>query len=527
VIVAAFAAASALVASAALPPSPPPPARAEAEAHDRSGVALGDTGQTAAALAEFREAVRLDPHLASARFHLGLALERLGQPAAAIPEYEHALGLEPDMVEARFGLASACAAVGDLDGAILLLRQVIAKAPGFAEARYNLGVDLWNRYKRARGLRDKADLDQAARELDAASRLDPSQPRIHFALGQLRAERESRAEAVASLQKAVELAPGDPQFLYNLGLALRLSGDLDGAEARLREAIARDPKHALARRSLGLLLRQKGDLDGAAAELRLSVAELPEDAQGHHLLGSVLLKRDDALGAIDELRAAVRLDPLLTEARVLLAQALLKTGRRDEAAAEQAEVQRINAEKGGLGRAMVLIEGAVAQIKKGQRAAALDQLREAARLSPDFPEAYYQLGLALAAAPAAAASPGAAEAEAAFIQVLKLDPGDAPARFQLGRLLLARGDAEGATYQFARALEAAPSLVDARRIRAGLALRAGDWSLAVAELRALLAWAPEDGSAHRDLAAALDGLGETAEAERERAAARRLERARP
>src|SRR6185503_13099332 len=290
------------------------------------------------------------------------------------------------------------------------------------------------------------------------------------------------------------------------------SGDLDGAEVRLREAIARDPKHALARRALGLLLRQKGDLDGAAAELRLSVAELPDDAQGHHLLGSVLLKRDDAPGAIGELRAAARLDPLLTEARVLLAQALLKAGRGEEAAAEQAEVQRINAEKGGLGRAMVLIEGAAAQFRKGQRAPALDQLREAARLSPDFPEAYYQLGLALSAAPAAAAAPaGAAEAEAAFIQVLKLDPGHAPARFQLGRLLLARGDGEGAEYQFARALEAAPSLVDARRVRAGLALHARDWSLAVAELRALLAWAPEDAKAHRDLAAALDGLGETAE----------------
>src|SRR6185436_15455773 len=57
VILAALAAASAL----AVPPSAPPPARPEAEVHDRNGVALGDAGQTAAALAEFREAVRLDP----------------------------------------------------------------------------------------------------------------------------------------------------------------------------------------------------------------------------------------------------------------------------------------------------------------------------------------------------------------------------------------------------------------------------------------------------------------------------------
>ena len=517
-ILAALAAASALAA----PPSPPPSAtRAEAEAHDRSGVALGDAGQTAAALAEFREAVRLDPRLAGARFHVGLALERMGQPWAAIAEYQQALSVEPELIEARYGLASACAAVGDLDGAVLLLRRVVARAPGFAEARYSLGVDLWNRYKGAHGLRDKADLDEAARELEAASRLDPSQPKVHFALGQLQAERQSHAQAVASLQRAVELAPDSPQYTYNLALALRLQGELDAAEARLRQAIALDPKHALARRALGLLLRQKGDLAGATAELRVSAAELPDDAPAHHLLGSVLLKQDEVPAAIEELRAATRLDPLLTEARVLLAQALLKADRKDEAQAEQAAVQRINAEKGGLGRAMVLMEGAAAQIKKRQRAAAITQLREAARLSPDFPEAHYQLALAVSSSPGEAA-----EAEAALVQVLKLDPGHAAARYQLGRLLLARGDTASAAFQFSKALEAAPSLLDARRARARMALHSRDWDGAAAELRALLAWEPGDAKAHRDLAKALDARGENADAARERETARRLEGAR-
>jgi tetratricopeptide (TPR) repeat protein len=519
VILAALATAAGL---AATPPSPTPSTgRAEAESHDRSGVALGDAGQTAAALAEFREAVRLDPRLPAARFHLGLALERMGQPRAAIAEYQQALGLEPEMIEARYGLASACAAVGDLDGAILLLRRIVQKAPGFAEARYNLGVDLWNRYRSGRGPRNKADLDEAASELEAARRLDPSQPKIHFALGELQAERQSLALAVASLERAVALSPGNPQYPYNLGLALRLQGDLDAAETRLRRAIELDPKHALARRALGLLLRQKSELAGAATELRLSAAELPEDPQGHHLLGGVLLKLDDLPAAIEELRAATRLDPRLTEARVLLAQALLKAGRKDEAQAEQAEVQRINAEKGGLGSAMLLMESAAAQIKKGQRVAGIAQLREAARLSPDFPEAHYQLGLALRGSAA-----DASETEAAFLRVLKLDPGHAQARYELGRLLLGRGDAASAAFQFDKAIEAAPSLLDARRERARIAAQSHDWDAAAAELRALLAWDPGDAKAHRNLATALDGRGEGEDAARERATARRLETAR-
>jgi len=221
------------------------------------------------------------------------------------------------------------------------------------------------------------------------------------------------------------------------------------------------------------------------------VAELPEDAEGRHLLGTVLLKLNDLNGAIEELRRATRLDPYLSEARVKLAQALQKAGEKEEARKELTEVQRIDAEKAGVGRAMLLIEKAADHIKKSEPVKAIAELREAAAVSPKFPEAHYQLGLALRQS-----SDDVAGSEAAFRRVLELDPDHAVAHYQLGLLLQKRGDGAIASSELRKAAQLAPGLAEAHRELGRIAGDAEDWAAAVVELKALLAWEPGDADAH-------------------------------
>src|SRR5229473_5386769 len=241
--------------------------------HDYIGVILGESGKLNEAITEFEQAARFEPGLPDPHFHLGLAYEQANRTSQAISEYHEALRLNPALLEAQYGLSAICARLGDLDGAIHLLREVIKAAPSFAEAHYNLGLNLWNKYKRSMGLRQKSDLDQALEELGTASQLAPKQPRIYFALGQILADRGNLAPAVENLQKAVELDPPNPEYHYNLGLALRITGDMGPAGAEFREALKLNPNHALAHRSLGLVLREAGDFPAAASELRFAVAE--------------------------------------------------------------------------------------------------------------------------------------------------------------------------------------------------------------------------------------------------------------
>jgi tetratricopeptide (TPR) repeat protein len=493
-----------------------------AVAHDYIGMILGESGKLNEAIAEFDEAVRLDPGLPDPHFHLGLAYKQTGRINDAISEYHEALRLNPALLEARYGLSAICTKVGDLDGAIRLLREVTKAAPEFAEAHYNLGLNLWNKYKTSSGLRQKSEIDEALAELKTATQLAPKQPTSYFALGQILADRGDLAPAVENLQKAVDLDPSNPEYHYNLGLALRLKGDMEPAGAQFRAALKLDPNRALAHRSLGLVLREAGDLPAAAEELRLAVAGLPDDPEGHQLLGTVLLKLNDLPGAIENFRKAISLNPDLGDAHATLAQALQRTGQKDEAKKELAELQQINTAKANAGRAMILVETAEGHMRSGDFSNAVTELQEATTLSPDFDEAYYQLGLALRQS-----AGGMTGAEATFQRVLQLNPNEARAYHQLALLLESRGDKAQAAALLEKAVQLATGLTEAHLELGRLAKNSRDWPTAVREFEAALAWDPENAKAHYDLAAALKANGQLEEAAHELRIAQKLNPALP
>ena len=481
-----------------------------APAHDYLGVVLGESQKLNEAIAEFEEAVRADPAFPDPHFHLGLAYLKTGKTDAAIVQYQEALRLNPKMVEAQYGLSEICGKLGDIDGAITLLRKVTRAEPDFAEAHYNLGLNLWNRYKKSTGLRQQSDLEEAAQELKKATELAPRQATALLALGQLLSDKGDLLPSAENLQKAVDLDPANPEYRYNLGLALRLKGDLEPAAAEFRAALKLAPQLALAHRSLGLVLRETGDLDGAAGELRQSVVELPDDAQGHHLLGTVLLKQDKVNGAIVELRKAVEIDPTLTDARASLAQALQKAGQKEDSQQQIAELRGINDEKAKAGQSMILVQTAAGDSRKGDFAAAVRILEEAVTLRPELIEAEYQLAVALRR------SGNTKRAEAILRSILREHPNEALAHLDLGLLLAKQqNETQPATEELRQAIQLAPSLVEAHAALGKLARDAHDWSAATREFQAVLAWKPEDREIRAELASALKASGHAAEAAQE------------
>ena len=420
--------------------------------------------------------------------------KRSGRLSEAVTEYQEALRLEPERVDAAYGLSSTCGTLGDLEGAIVLLRGILSGAPGFAEAHYNLGLYLWQRSRRRGGAPDAGDLDAALAEAAAAVRLAPARADFHAALGQMLADKQDLTGAVGALRQARTLDAANYEHAYNLGLALRMNGNLDQAETELRAALRGHPGHGLARRALGLVLRQRDDLQGAAAELRAAVTALPRMRRRIACSDSVLLKLDDPAAALAPLRAAIALDPGLTDARAMLAQALARTGARDEAREQQAEIQRINVIRAAMGRALVLLEGASERTRVGDRAGAIARLREAVAISPTLAEAQFQLGAALRHS-----SGHTAEAEAALREAVRLDPDEARAHYELGLARASAGDLQGAALALRRATVLAPGLVAAQRELAAVARRQQDWPSVAAALTAVLAWSPVDAQARSGL----------------------------
>ena len=105
--------------------------------HINLGKALDAEGQYDAAIAEYKEAIRLKPDYALGRNNLGNALDDKGQHDAAIAEYTEAIRLNPDMAEAHFNLGIALNAKGQHAAAIAEYKEAIRLNPVNPALRLN------------------------------------------------------------------------------------------------------------------------------------------------------------------------------------------------------------------------------------------------------------------------------------------------------------------------------------------------------------------------------------------------------
>jgi tetratricopeptide (TPR) repeat protein len=110
----------------------------EAEGHNRKAIALAAEGKVDAAIALFKEAIRMKPDFFEGHYNLGNAFARQEELDEAIHHYEEAIRISPHYAEARNNLGIALAKQGKLDEAIEHFSGALQIRPDFSEARKNL-----------------------------------------------------------------------------------------------------------------------------------------------------------------------------------------------------------------------------------------------------------------------------------------------------------------------------------------------------------------------------------------------------
>lgn len=165
-------------------------------ARNNLGAALKDRGDVGAAIAEFEEAVGLDPGNAHAHSNLGCGL--VGRdPKRAVTECREAVRLNPGDAVAHSNLGSCLIADGDQEGALVSFRRAVELDPAYAKAQNNLGSCLHH-------LGDRAG---AIKSYRAAIRLDPGYALAHYNLGVVYHELGEYQEVAVAARKALECEP--------------------------------------------------------------------------------------------------------------------------------------------------------------------------------------------------------------------------------------------------------------------------------------------------------------------------------
>ena len=254
---------------------------------------------------------------------------------------------------------------------------------------------------------------------------------------------------------------------------------LRAAIAELDEALRLNPRHFWSLVQRGICQLERGELVEAAGDFGQSTGLWPEFAWGYFNRGCVLDRAGDKAAAILDYSAALERDPGLVPAHVNrgLARLELPAGcpgagglRPGHApwARGRGRLRRARRRPGAAGPA------------RGGRCRLRRRMRSGRRPARRRPGAAGPVRRLRRRRPRPRAGPGGLRRGAAA------RPAQCPALYGLGMLAMTRGEDGPALRHFDRALEADPGRVEARRYRAILLARRGDWKGATREINGCL-----------------------------------------
>jgi len=207
--------------------------------HNNLGIVLQERGQHEKAIAQFREAVRLDPAYAAPRILLGASLLALGRVSEARTQLERAVKLAPREPLARLQLAKVEERAGRWTAAVEHYRALREMRPEEPEYSYGLGnaylhLSEWclreldtleagsARLQQALGhsyrVRGRPDLALAA--FERAAKADPTLPEVHLAMAQIHLEQKRWTDARQEIERELQVVP-DSAGARALGERLR------------------------------------------------------------------------------------------------------------------------------------------------------------------------------------------------------------------------------------------------------------------------------------------------------------------
>jgi tetratricopeptide (TPR) repeat protein len=304
-----------------------------AGAHANLGVVLARLGQYEESVKSYDNALRLNPQLTPALFNLGVAHYRAGQFARAAEAFSRYLAAKPDAWQGRQMLGLALVELGrDQEAAPLLESALKASPPEQQDASLLFGLGL--AYLRL----NRPELKSIIDRLSATTAGEP------FALllkGQNYLADSDFQHASETLEAAAKRSGALPRLYFSLGVAYLRTGRNQDAIRAFEQELKRLPRDYWTLYYLAFLLEAEGQLDAAREKTQIAIALQPRSADANALLGKILLKQNKAAESVPPLETAVAQNPNDSALRFQLARAYQQSGRRQDAAREFAEAQRL------------------------------------------------------------------------------------------------------------------------------------------------------------------------------------------
>lgn len=197
-------------------------------AHNNLGIELWDQGRIPEAIAQYKQAIQLDPTFAETYNNLGVALKQTGRIQEAIAQYEQALQLNPDFFEAHCNLGGILMQLGRIPEAVEHYKEAVRLQFDSAEAHYNLAV----------ALKQQGWTKDAIGHYEQALRYKPDLAEAHHNLALALWQEGQMSEAIAHWEQALRIKPDYPEAQNGLAWLLATLGPAEGGDLVRAVALA-------------------------------------------------------------------------------------------------------------------------------------------------------------------------------------------------------------------------------------------------------------------------------------------------
>ena len=399
--------------------------------HNDLAVSYYRSGNQDAAVREFQNTIRLDPHNLPANGNLAAYYlsQKKFAPASECLQAVHAdesqdLLLLLEATEARFG-------AGRHREAMATAARLSQLAGSNSQMRFSLGLLLASNNEFELALKQFNSIPESER--DAA---------VYLNLGMLQRNLGRLSEARDSFTQAIRLDPSNPEPYFQTGLNSLKSGKVDEAIYWLGQAHEKDAKRADLTGAFAEALLQAQQFDRARELLALAEQQGTRDPHLLQAIADLHFRTHEDEEALKAYEQCLEVDPRSVEARLGLAHVYQRLHRTAEEKAEYAAVLAVDPQNSGAHAGL----GHLA-LQAGSLDSAATELRAALVHNPNDPQANEDLAVVDQRRGAYD------EARTLCAKLVTLDPNNPSYHYELGQALLKLGRKQEAQQEFSRSQE--------------------------------------------------------------------------
>jgi tetratricopeptide (TPR) repeat protein len=234
-----------------------------------SGDRFYDAGDTESAIAEYRQALRLDPRNVNVLNSLGVCFGVRQDYDKALKAFQAAIKLDPDEVLARYNAGLVHLLRGEKQAALRQWLKALPAGPDVFELNLQTG----------KLLLESDQPEKAQKHIQRAADLKPESATVQRLLGETFLAQRLTEQAIVPFKKALRTNPNDAAALSGLARCYELRNEnMEIALSFCRQSVEINPANGRFHLRLGRLLAKTGQLREALKACKQAQA-LGQDAQ--------------------------------------------------------------------------------------------------------------------------------------------------------------------------------------------------------------------------------------------------------